>query len=260
MFAIRKFTKSAFAVTALALASASAMAVDLPDFTFNPGAAGLSGSAFTADNFIVSDYGTVTLSGTSFTDTGFLSVSRFQQNSFDISPTGFGTSYNLYFQYTGAGTLSSAGNPAATPTSGTFSNLTFTLYGYNGPAATFTPGSTTATGAVALATGSLLPGVGMGSVITFPQSPSFSAGAGANTSFVAGPAFTSPVPFYNMAVASFINSPSQVTQTASGFTIQQGGGSVNFTAVTPVPEPETYALMLAGLGMIGMLARRRRAD
>ncbi len=27
--------------------------------------------------------------------------------------------------------------------------------------------------------------------------------------------------------------------------------------VTPVPEPETYAMMLAGLGLIGMVARRR---
>ena len=28
--------------------------------------------------------------------------------------------------------------------------------------------------------------------------------------------------------------------------------------VTPVPEPETYALMLAGLGAVGLVARRRR--
>jgi hypothetical protein len=30
-------------------------------------------------------------------------------------------------------------------------------------------------------------------------------------------------------------------------------------AVTAVPEPETYALMLAGLGLIGGIARRRKA-
>lgn len=32
------------------------------------------------------------------------------------------------------------------------------------------------------------------------------------------------------------------------------------TAVTAVPEPETYALLLAGLGIVGFIARRRRAD
>lgn len=43
-----------------------------------------------------------------------------------------------------------------------------------------------------------------------------------------------------------------------------GGGftavsfAANAVAVTPVPEPETYAMLLAGLGMIGAIARRRR--
>lgn len=32
----------------------------------------------------------------------------------------------------------------------------------------------------------------------------------------------------------------------------------DFTFTTPVPEPETYAMMLAGLGLVGWLARRRQ--
>ncbi|MBK9444344.1 MAG: PEP-CTERM sorting domain-containing protein [Comamonadaceae bacterium] len=34
---------------------------------------------------------------------------------------------------------------------------------------------------------------------------------------------------------------------------------VSVSAVSSVPEPETYAMMLAGLGLIGTIARRRRA-
>ncbi|HEY9240004.1 MAG TPA: PEP-CTERM sorting domain-containing protein [Burkholderiaceae bacterium] len=35
--------------------------------------------------------------------------------------------------------------------------------------------------------------------------------------------------------------------------------SANFTVTAPVPEPSTYALLLAGIGAIGYVARRRRA-
>lgn len=35
------------------------------------------------------------------------------------------------------------------------------------------------------------------------------------------------------------------------------GGSLDNVVVTAVPEPETYALMLAGLGLVGAIARRR---
>ena len=35
------------------------------------------------------------------------------------------------------------------------------------------------------------------------------------------------------------------------------GGRLDVLALAPVPEPETYAMMLSGLGLIGLSARRR---
>jgi hypothetical protein len=32
-----------------------------------------------------------------------------------------------------------------------------------------------------------------------------------------------------------------------------------YSSAAPVPEPETYAMMLAGLGLLGFVARRRKA-
>lgn len=43
-----------------------------------------------------------------------------------------------------------------------------------------------------------------------------------------------------------------------GPTATGGQYSVALNAVPAVPEPETYALMLAGLGAVGFMARRRR--
>ncbi|WP_332854087.1 FxDxF family PEP-CTERM protein [Duganella sp. S19_KUP01_CR8] len=37
------------------------------------------------------------------------------------------------------------------------------------------------------------------------------------------------------------------------------GGSVKFTQLSAVPEPETYGMLLAGLGLVGFAARRRAA-
>lgn len=37
-----------------------------------------------------------------------------------------------------------------------------------------------------------------------------------------------------------------------------GGRAQDQLYIMPVPEPETYAMFLAGLGLMGMIARRRR--
>jgi len=69
--------------------------------------------------------------------------------------------------------------------------------------------------------------------------------------------FNSPSPFY--ALENFGGN----TQTISGASLTSsfladasGAGTELFIA--PIPEPETYALMLAGLGAIGFVARRRK--
>jgi hypothetical protein len=36
--------------------------------------------------------------------------------------------------------------------------------------------------------------------------------------------------------------------------------AANFSVTTPIPEPSTYALLLAGIGAIGFVARRRRTS
>lgn len=43
---------------------------------------------------------------------------------------------------------------------------------------------------------------------------------------------------------------------AGGLTVQ-GEGAPTFIAVAAIPEPETYAMLLAGLGLLGWFARRR---
>ena len=49
----------------------------------------------------------------------------------------------------------------------------------------------------------------------------------------------------------------QVTGNLVGNTGAAFGGAISMAA--PVPEPETYGMMLAGLGVLGFLARRRKA-
>lgn len=240
---------------AAGLLAASASASALNTFTFDPSAIGLTGAAFTADNLLISDYATVTLtSPTSFTETGFLSVTGAQLNSSTLSPGGLNSSYSLFIAFTGAGTLS-GGNPQTSIVTGSFTSLSYTLYAYNGTAAfgfSGTTPTTTATSPVMLASGSLI----SGGVASIPGGGAFSPSASATVTVGgASSAFTAPAGFYSQAQTSFTNTSSQVQLFAGGFMVQQGGGTVNFAV--PVPEPMTSALLLGGLGVVGFVARRR---
>jgi hypothetical protein len=244
---------------ATALGAVGAAQAALPPFSVDPAAVGLAGSAFTADNLLVSNYSTVTLdSGGAFTESGFLSVSAAQLGGSTFTPAGLNSAYGVYIAFTGSGTVS-VGDLGQVPTFGTLTSLSYTMYGYNGSAVFDFSGNTpteSATGEVILASGSLL----NGNVVTVPTGDGggFTPSANAKLSFVVqAPAFfQDPAMFYDVAMTSFSNTSSQVESFAGGFRIRQGGGSINFAA-TPVPEPTTYLMLLAGLGAVGFVARRR---
>lgn len=58
-------------------------------------------------------------------------------------------------------------------------------------------------------------------------------------------------------VTDLINQPGPATLIINGISGNLGSYGGNFN-VAAVPEPETYALMMAGLGLVGFAARRKQ--
>ena len=68
---------------------------------------------------------------------------------------------------------------------------------------------------------------------------------------------------------AFITGPNGINMTDLNSLVSFGGiltsamginnlGQVAVNGIPPVPEPETYAMLLAGLGLLGSITRRRK--
>jgi hypothetical protein len=230
-------------------------------FTFDPSAVGLNGAAFSGDNLLISDFATITSTPTGFTQSGYLSITSAQLGSAPAGASGgLNSTYGLYVAFSASGDITTP--PAPGPFSfysGELTNVSYTLYGYNG-SASFSPSTVSLTdpgSRVTLATGSLesggFTGLLAGGQVAFASSfmdVTFTPEAGA-----AG-FFGWQGPFSGLAQATFVNASSTITNTATGFTVSQGGGTISFIAA-PVPEPETYAMLVVGLGLIATVVGRR---
>lgn len=258
------FTRAAAGAVLLTATMATA-AEALPQFTFDPAAAGLSGTgAFTADNIIISDFSTVVITpdgkgGATFTDTGVLPITGFQLGATPLVGTGLNSTFGLYFGFDATGVQDTPNFTGETD--GKFTSLNYTLYGYNvtGPVS-YQPSNTTPTGVVApiaLATGTLIDGGVGATTVAGVAVPNANTLLTFTPTAAGQPFFVDPNPFYQAVFSAFTNNPSQITTTANGFVITQGGGSANFLE-TPTQTPEPASMAMLGVGLLGLGFLRRR--
>ena len=268
---LRKYLMAPLAALLLTGASLSNAAAPI-DVTWNPSAVpGLStAGAFTFDNILLNSYAAIDITGggTTFSEQGFVSLAGFSNNNvFTSIPTagfpGGATPYSLYISFTATGTQT-----PGLPSTGSFTSMNYSLFAASGvtvfadsnadgifeatgaPAITLATGSLSAPGSTSLAgtPGNLLPAANV--LATFIPNAAFAG-------FFVNPTFSQILDLS----AAFTNTGSVITQIPLGGTnfrlsLNGGGGNATF-AVTSVPEPDTYGMLLAGLGLFAFIARRR---
>lgn len=267
---LRKYLTGVAAALLLTGTSVASAALTPIDVTWNPSATTISTAGpFTFDNIVLNTFANIDITGGTFSEQGFMRLSSFTNDALPVAiPTaGFpgGTPYSLYISFNATGVQS-----PGVPSTGNFTSLSYTLLGAPG-VTTFTAdgsGIFSATGAVpiTLATGSLL-SPGTTSLTVDPVSGLLLPSAQVTASFIPNTTFAGFFvnPAANIALdvtAAFTNTGTVITQfpLANGVRLSLDGGGGNATlAIAAVPEPETYGMLLAGLGLMGFVAQRRKA-
>lgn len=259
--------KTTLLASALAVTFAAGSASAAPLFTVDEGSIpGAVSNLVTADRLSFAYQGQIVQTvvggslagaGDTFVETGFLNKGSFLNTTSTVpSQLNALNGYGLYATFTITGEADPLGNTGGI--SATFTSLTMTLYAdpLQDTALTL-GGANTGTGEdIALINYTL--SAGNAHIFGGLANGDFDTLLNATLTPAGQSYFVGPTPFYdienfggNTQTFSIISG-----NTTSGFTANVAGGGLELF-VSAVPEPSTYAMLLAGLGMMGFVARRR---